>query len=76
MTRRDDAKPQDERVEWELDAKGQMHRASISPSEKKICFEFLQGSNFTEPGHTLYIADFDAETQEGYEPPTNRQPSS
>jgi Tol biopolymer transport system component len=37
-----------------------MHRASISPSEKKICFEYLAGANFQEPGHTLYIADFDA----------------
>ncbi len=63
MTRRDDAKPQYERMQWELDAKGQMHRASISPSEKRICFEFLPGSKFTEPGHTLYIADFDAQTR-------------
>ncbi|MBM4089654.1 MAG: hypothetical protein FJ276_09535 [Planctomycetes bacterium] len=55
------AKPLFERVRWELDAEGQMHRASISPSEKKICFEFLRGQDFTEPGHTLYIADFDAQ---------------
>ena len=55
------AKPLFERVQWELDAEGQMHRASISPSEKKICFEFLRGQTFTEPGHTLYIADFDAQ---------------
>src|SRR5262249_17293469 len=32
-----------------------------SPSEKKVCFEFLPGSTFQEPGHTLYVADFDAE---------------
>jgi Tol biopolymer transport system component len=38
-----------------------MHRASISPGEKRICFEFLRGQKFTEPGHTLYIADFDAQ---------------
>jgi hypothetical protein len=55
------AKPLFERVRWELDAEGQMHRASISPSERKICFEFLRGQDFTEPGHTLYIADFDAQ---------------
>ncbi|MCX7013294.1 MAG: hypothetical protein NTW86_12200 [Candidatus Sumerlaeota bacterium] len=61
MTRRDDGKPLYERVQWELNAKGQMHRASISPSEKKICFEYLAGSKFTEPGHTLYIGDFDAQ---------------
>ncbi|MFA6564368.1 MAG: hypothetical protein WCV00_20865 [Verrucomicrobiia bacterium] len=60
MTRRDAGKPLYERVQWELNAKGQMHRASISPGERKICFEFLTGHKFTEPGHTLYIADFDA----------------
>jgi hypothetical protein len=57
---RDGSKPLYERIEWELDKTGQMHRASISPSEKRICFEFLRGSKFTEPGHTLYIGDFDA----------------
>jgi hypothetical protein len=61
LTRRDDGKPLYERVQWELNAKGQMHRASISPSEKEICFEYLAGTKFTEPGHTLYIADFDAQ---------------
>jgi hypothetical protein len=61
ISRRDGAEPLYERVQWELNAKGQMHRASISPSEKKICFEFLKGHDFTEPGHTLYIADFDAQ---------------
>ena len=61
MTRRDDGKPRYERIQWELGAKGQMHRASISPSEKKICFEYLAGARFTEPGHTLYIGDFDAQ---------------
>jgi Tol biopolymer transport system component len=40
-----------------------MHRASISPSEKKICFEFLRGSKFSEPGHTLYVADFEVKTR-------------
>lgn len=52
--------PSFEPVQCELLAKGELHRASISPSEKKICFEFLPGHKFTEPGHTLYIADFDA----------------
>ena len=32
----------------------------MSPSEKKVCFEYLAGANFTESGHTLYLADFDA----------------
>lgn len=63
LTRRDDGKPLYERVQWELNAKGQMHRASISPSEKKICFEYLAGTKFTEPGHTLYLGDFDVENR-------------
>jgi hypothetical protein len=54
------AEPVYERVDCALSTKGQLHRASISPSEKKICFEYLAGSKFQEPGHTLYIADFDA----------------
>ena len=61
ISRRDGANPLYERVQWELNSKGQMHRASISPSEKKVCFEFLPGAQFKEPGHTLYIADFDAQ---------------
>jgi hypothetical protein len=60
LTSKDGAKPLYEPVECELNSQGQLHRASISPSEKKICFEFLKGSTFTEPGHILYIADFDA----------------
>jgi hypothetical protein len=61
LTRRKGAKPLYERIACELGSKGQLHRASISLDEKKICFEFLRGFKFTEPGHTLYIADFDAE---------------
>jgi hypothetical protein len=60
FTQKADGKPLYERMQWELGAKGQMHRASISPSEKRICFEYLAGADFKEPGHTLYIADFDA----------------
>ncbi|MBM3889732.1 MAG: hypothetical protein FJ388_11485 [Verrucomicrobia bacterium] len=60
LTRREGAKPLYERVQCELVPKGELHRASISPSEKKICFEYLVGHKFKEPGHTLYIADFDA----------------
>lgn len=63
MTRRGDAKPRYELMEWDLGSQGQMHRASVSPSEKRICFEFLRGNKFTEPGHTLYIADFDAQAR-------------
>jgi hypothetical protein len=49
-----------ESVQWEFGSRGQMHRASISPDETRICFEFLPGTTFTEAGHTLYIGDFDA----------------
>jgi hypothetical protein len=38
-----------------------LRRASVFPSERKICFEFLKGLTFQEPGDTLYIADFDAQ---------------
>jgi hypothetical protein len=61
LRRKDDGKPFYERVQCELATKGQLHRASISPGEKKVCFEYLAGADFREPGHTLYIADFDAE---------------
>lgn len=60
MTAGGGGKARYEPIQWELGAKGRMHRASISPSEKKICFEYLAGTKFTEPGHTLYIADFNA----------------
>src|SRR5262249_7217397 len=43
LTPGEGAKPRYERVECELVPKGEFHRASISPSEKKICFEYLTG---------------------------------
>lgn len=55
--------PRYERVACELSAKGQLHRASLSPSERRICFEFLAGDTFTEPGHVLFHADFDVRTR-------------
>jgi hypothetical protein len=61
ISHRETAKPLYERIRCELVSKGELHRASISPSEKRICFEFLKGHKFQEPGHTLYIADFDAQ---------------
>jgi hypothetical protein len=61
MTHKEDGKPDFERLQCELVPKGQFHRLSVSPSEKKVCFEFLPGAQFKEPGHTLYIADFDAQ---------------
>jgi hypothetical protein len=60
LTPNANGEPLYEPVECELSATGVIHRASISPSEKKICFEYLPGFKFTEPGHILYIADFDA----------------
>ncbi len=61
LTAKDGGEPVYERVECDLPIAGQIHRASISPTENRICFEFLPGSKFVEPGHTLYIADFDAQ---------------
>lgn len=65
LTRREGPKPIYERVQCELTANGIFHRMSVSPSEKKICFEYItferqKGLKTGEPGHTLYIADFDA----------------
>ena len=38
-----------------------LDRVSISPDEKKICFELQQGwGEYRYPGRALYIADFDA----------------
>jgi Tol biopolymer transport system component len=63
------------RIDCELTATGELHRASISPSEKKICFEYMPGFKFREPGHTLYIADFDAQnnTITNLQPIANRE---
>lgn len=52
-----------ERVRCELSDKGQIHRASLSLSQKRICFEFMAGRDFKEPGHVLYYADFDVSTR-------------
>jgi len=41
LTRKIGGKPLYERIECELVAKGQLHRLSVSPSEKKVCFEYL-----------------------------------
>ena len=64
LTRREGPKPIYERVQCELTPKGIFHRMSVSPSEKKICFEFISFERQRiiksgEPGHTLYIGDFD-----------------
>jgi len=61
LTRRAGAAPLYERIECELARKGELHRLSVSPSEKRVCFEYLAGHKFKEPGHTLFIGDFDAQ---------------
>ena len=44
-----------------LEKQGLLCRISVSPSEKKVCFGHLMGHKFREPGHAIFIADFDAE---------------
>ncbi len=61
MTRRDSADPGYERITCELVPKGLLDRVSVSPSEKKVCFEFQKGFVGKDAGRTLYIADFDVE---------------
>ena len=64
LTRRAGPQPVYERVQCDLTAKGFFHRMSVSPNEKKICFEYISRERqkdlkTAEPGHTLYVADFD-----------------
>jgi Tol biopolymer transport system component len=59
MTRGDRGKPRYERIACELTPKGLLDRVSVSPSEKRVCFEFQKGFIYKDPGRTLYIADFD-----------------
>jgi Tol biopolymer transport system component len=61
MTRGDGPKPHFEPVDCPLAKTGLLDRVSISPDEKKLCFEYLPGFKYKEPGKTLYIADFDVE---------------
>jgi hypothetical protein len=53
--------PRFERIDCELAKKGLLDRVSITPSEKRICFEYQTGFRYKDTGRTLYIADFDAE---------------
>jgi len=62
LTRREGAKPLYERIDCEMAERGLLDRVSVSPSEKKICFEFQTGfKSKGMGGRTLYIADFDAQ---------------
>ena len=51
-----------ESIECELAKEGQLDRISVSPSEKKVCFELRPtfDGEYRFVGHVLYIADFDA----------------
>jgi len=49
-----------ERIDCELAKKGLLDRVSVSPSEKRVCFEHQTGFKYKDAGRTLYIADFDA----------------
>lgn len=59
MTPNAGGEPKFERIECELATKGLLDRVSVSPSEKKICFEYQKGFKHSMIGRTLYIADFD-----------------
>jgi len=62
MTPNPGGEPKFERIECELARQGILDRVSVSPDERKICFEFqywLKGRSMI--GRTLYVADFDAE---------------
>ena len=52
--------PRFDRIDCPLAIKGILDRVSISPSEKKVCFEYQTGFIRRDTGRTLYIADFDA----------------
>ena len=60
MTPNPGGAPRFERIDCELATKGLLDRVSISPSEKKVCFEYQLGRRYKDTGRTLYIADFDA----------------
>jgi hypothetical protein len=62
MTPNPGGEPKFERIECELAKKGVLDRVSVSPSEKRICFEFQKRLTFKGMfGRTLYIADFDVQ---------------
>ena len=61
MTRNPGGNPRFQRIDCELAKKGLLDRVSVSPSEKRVCFEYQKGFRYKNTGRTLYIADFDAE---------------
>ena len=64
MTPNPGGEPKFERVECELATKGVLDRVSVSPSEKRICFEYQTGfKSKGMSGRTLYLADFDVKAR-------------
>lgn len=61
MTPNPGGEPRFERIDCELAKKGILDRVSISPSEKRVCFEYQKGFQYKDAGRALYIADFDAD---------------
>ncbi|MBL7115693.1 MAG: ankyrin repeat domain-containing protein [Kiritimatiellae bacterium] len=59
MTMNDTGKSRFERIECELAKAGLLDRVSVSPDEKKVCFEYQRGFKYKDTGRTLYVADFD-----------------
>ena len=60
MTRNPGGNGRFERIDCELAKKGLLDRVSVSPSEKRVSFEYQTGFRYKDTGRTLYIADFDA----------------
>ena len=60
MTPNAGGKPRFKRIDCEMATKGLLDRVSVSPSEKRVCFEYQTGFRYKDTGRTLYIADFDA----------------
>ncbi|MDP6354492.1 MAG: hypothetical protein QF473_05310 [Planctomycetota bacterium] len=60
MTPNPGGEPTFDRIKCPMATKGVLDRVSVSPSEKKVCFEYQKGFKGNMTGRTLYIADFDA----------------
>ena len=60
MTPRPGGESRYEHIDCDLAKKGLLDRVSVSPSEKRVCFEYQTGFKYKDTGRTLYIADFDA----------------
>ena len=60
MTPEDGGGSRYERIDCALATKGLLDRVSVSPSEKRVCFEYQTGHKYKDTGRTLYVADFDA----------------